>query len=185
MRPDKGKDKMHVGTKLGGADNVSIRSLSGWPNGFCIHPEIEDADGRVLDFFIERYFESGAALFGRESWEEINDFRGVSGLDMPDRELQDVIEYAVKRIRNSAHIESLFHSGFKQARIVGDPRNCPNAREHDGKLLDVAELRSEVQRQSSLSRTDYSSSVYGSDLGIPPFQLGCNCSLEGYFAYLD
>lgn len=192
---------MIVGATLGGKDNVSIQFLSGWSNGLFIAPGMGQD---VAAFLVERYFENGAALFGRESSDEMQDFRNAAVVDWNDEETYRVIQYYVQRVRNYGHIESLYQAGFEQARVVSHSwpekyvhhfqngetvtayevaRTCHQ--EKDCNLLDIFSIYHRLQWIKGLSFDDYERKVYGRDLGFPPFNIECACSLEGYFAYLD
>lgn len=65
--------------KFGGADTRSIKMLNSFPHGLFISEFVNNRDEKIHRFLCKNYLENGAALFGRESSDEMNDFRKVVG----------------------------------------------------------------------------------------------------------
>lgn len=160
--------------KLGGPDKVSIDFIA--RTRLFVAPGIADQD-RVRRFLVERYFENGAALFGRHTPEEMQDFRGVAGVDWSDEETYLVIQYFVQRVRNYAHLESLSSAGFDEASIVSNGDGCGRDSERINVARTIDRLRSELE----LSPEEYEQRIFGRYNGIPPFNLECRCRIDGGF----
>lgn len=120
-------------------------------------------------FFVEQYFENGAALFGRESSEELQDFRDASGerfRNLTDRQTLTIVQTAVQRTRNWSHMGSLDQAGFEYARLVAtlDTRTSLLCLSIDGKLVRVGTAQGAIQRLNKLEPADFAEELYGSEL---------------------
>lgn len=94
-----------------------------FPNGFYLSdrlmtPALND---RAFSFINSEYLENGAALFGRETPQSLQDFRDAMGTalnDVTDEETYAIIQFAVQRIRSIRKICSLKLARYKYARVV-------------------------------------------------------------------
>lgn len=121
-------------------------------------------------FFVERYFKDGAALFGRETSEELADFRKAAGdrfKKLTDRQTLTVVQTAVQRTRNWAHIGSMAQAEIKLAKIVAtlDARTTPLCEFLDGKLVKIGVAQSAIEGLNKLEPAEFALQLYGSDLG--------------------
>ncbi len=158
--------------KFGGADTRSIKTLNGFSDGFFITELVDSADERIHRFLCENYLENGAALFGRESPDEMQDFREVCGgaLDnVSDENIAGIIQFYVQRLRNYGHIESLFQARIKQAKIEssGKPRTAM-CKFYEGKILLVTDAYNQIKWFQTLSPEDYHKQISSVEFGIPP-----------------
>jgi hypothetical protein len=71
-------DKSPIKLRLGGPDSTSIKFI-GELDHFYFSKFANNTSEPLRNFFTERYFKDGAALFGRESTEELEDFRKAAG----------------------------------------------------------------------------------------------------------
>ncbi|MGE0367211.1 MAG: hypothetical protein AB7Q00_15905, partial [Phycisphaerales bacterium] len=71
-------DGSPIGLRLGGPDRTSIKFI-GDLDHFYFSKFGNNTSKPLRRFFVERYFEDGAALFGRESSDELADFRDAAG----------------------------------------------------------------------------------------------------------
>ncbi|HQU83929.1 MAG TPA: hypothetical protein PKY59_12415 [Pyrinomonadaceae bacterium] len=124
----------------------------------------------MREFFVERYFENGAALFGRESSDEMEDFRAVAGdklKNFTDRQVKTIIQSSAARVRNWAHLGSLDQAGIELARIVAtlDSRTTEICRGLDGKIIRVGVANETVQRLNQLEPGEFAKELYESEMG--------------------
>ena len=180
---------MAVGITLGGPDLASIRLLNGWPNGLCLSPLIEHHTEELNQFLIKKYFENGAALFGRESSYEMEMVREVVGEPFANLDLQvisHIVHYYVVRVRNYAHIESLMEGYIEKARVRPvdqlTPTTCLG---HGGRLVNVTYAAGRIAWFKTLTHAQYGMGVYNKDYGFPPFDILCTCSVQAIFRLAD
>ncbi len=172
---------MSVGIQFGGPDRVSIATAKTFPSGLFISHLVDNYDQNLQSFLVGRYFTDGVALFGRESVDELNDFRQIAGLvDAPDREIYEIIRYWVQRLRNYGHVETLVMAEIERARSVGGSDDCPDRRK-----ISLVKAKRSIDWFRSLSHEQYAIEVYGRNLGFPPYNVACECRIEGIIAGID
>lgn len=155
--------------QLGGPDRVSIKFI-GELDHFYFSKFGNNTSLPLRRFFVERYFEDGAALFGRESSDELADFRTAAGdklKNLTDRQTKTIVQTAVQRVRNWAHIGSLNQAEIDIARLVAtlDERTTPICEELDGKLIRVGVAQSAIERLGKLEPGEFAKELYESDIG--------------------
>lgn len=153
---------------LGGPDRRSIRFI-GELDHFYFSKFADNTSKPMRKFFVDRYFKDGAALFGRESSEEMADFRAAAGeklKNLTDRQTKTIVATAVQRVRNWAHVGSLSQARINKARIVAtlDSRTTEICEELDGKIVRVAEAQEAIERLSKLEPGEFAKEVYESPL---------------------
>ncbi len=158
-----------VRLRFGGPDRRSIEFLSEFDH-FYFSKFGGNTDRSLKRFFIDRYFEDGAALFGRESTEEIEDFRRAAGEklgELNDQQINTIVRSAVQRVRNWAHIGSLSQAGIEKARVVAtlDERTTEICRELDGKIIRVAPAQEAIEELIGLEPGEVAARLYESPLG--------------------
>lgn len=162
-------DRSPIRLRLGGPDRVSIRFI-GELDHFYFSKFANNTSLPLRKFFVERYFENGAALFGRESSDELADFRAAAGeklKNLTDRQTLTIVQTAVQRVRNWAHIGSLSQAEIELARLVAtlDARTTPLCQELDGKLVRVGVAQSAIERLGKLEPGEFAKELYESDIG--------------------
>lgn len=155
--------------RLGGPDRASIKFI-GKLDHFYFSKFADNTRAPMRRFFVEQYFENGAALFGRESSQELADFRAASGdrfKNLTDRQTLTIVQTAVQRTRNWAHIGSMDQAGIATARLVAtlDARTTPLCEFLDGKLVKVGVAQSAIERLNKLPPAEFALELYGSELG--------------------
>jgi len=155
--------------KFGGPDTRAVRFFDRL-DGYYFSSFVDNRRPELQNFFREEYLKKGAALFGRETTESINDFRIAAGgkLDnVSDYGVRTIITSSVQRIRNYAHIQSMRQGRFKWARIVAilDAKTSPICRFMDGKFIRVKVAAETVDRFARLQPGDYALELYKSELG--------------------
>jgi len=155
--------------RLGGDDRTSIRFI-GDLDHFYFSKFADNTREPMRKFFVERYFKDGAALFGRESSEELADFRRASGdrfKKLTDRQTLTIVQTAVQRTRNWAHIGTMAQAEIELARIVAtlDSRTTPLCEFLDGKLVKIGVAQGAIQRLNRLDPSEFALQMYGSELG--------------------
>lgn len=164
-----GGEKSPVKLRLGGPDRVSIKFI-----GELDHFYFSKFGGNVSEplrkFFVKHYFEDGAALFGRESSYELAAFRAAAGEkfdNLTDRGTKTIVQTAVQRVRNWAHIGTLDQGKFKLARIAAtlDARTSDLCEELDGKLIRVGVAQEAIERLNQLEPGDFALELYESEIG--------------------
>ena len=177
---------MSIGIRLGGPDTASIRFLDRWPFGLFFAPGVDNSNPKITEFLVQQYFEQGAALFGRETAESINDVRiacGGSLSEMSDEGVHQLVHYYVARVRNYAHIATMDQAAIRTARVCGCAQSECFGRE--GRRLSIFEMVHRIAWMQTLSHAQYEKKVFGRNLGFPPFNLICQCRLEGVIAGLE
>lgn len=121
-------------------------------------------------FFVKQYFENGAALFGRESTDELAAFRKAAGerfKNLTDRQTLTVVQTAVARTRNWAHIGTLSQAKIELAKLVAtlDARTTPLCNFLDGKIVRVGVAQSAIERLGQLEPAEFALQLYGSPVG--------------------
>lgn len=162
-------DKSPVKLKLGGPDKRSIKFL-GDLDHFYFSKFANNTSEPLRNFFREQYFEQGAALFGRESPESLADFRKAAGdklKNLTDRQTKTIVQTAVQRVRNWAHLGSLDQAQIEIARIVAtlDSRTTEICRGLNGKLIRVGVAQSAIERLNKLEPGEFAKEVYESEIG--------------------
>jgi hypothetical protein len=154
-----------------GAPDKRASDFFGSLDHFYFSTYVNNSKQELKDFLKSEYLDKGAALFGRETHEALDDFRAAAGgkLDnLNDRAVSTIVHSSVQRIRNYAHVNSLSQARIKQARIraIVDGRCtsqiCPYL---DGKIVNVSTAFEAVDRLTQLEPGDYALELYKSDLG--------------------
>lgn len=161
-------DLPRIRLRLGGPDRVSIRFI-GRLDHFYFSKFADNTREPMRKFFVKEYFENGAALFGRETGEELAAFRRAAGerfKNLTDRQTLTVVQTAVQRTRNWAHIGSLAQAEIDIARIVAtlDDRTTPLCEFLDGKLVKVGVAQAAIERLNQLEPAEFALQMYGSTL---------------------
>lgn len=160
--------KSPVRLRLGGPDRVSIRFVDKLDHFYF--SKFADNNNRALrKFFMDKYFENGAALFGRETSEGLDDFRKAAGdklKNLTDRQIHAIVHTSVARVRNWAHIGTMHQAEVKLARLNAtiDERTSELCLSIDGKLLRVGVAFDAIQRLNRLEPKEFADELYGSDL---------------------
>lgn len=154
---------------FGGPDTRAVNFFKEL-DGFYFSSFVDNRRPELSKFLREEYLEKGAALFGRETGESINDFRQAAGgkLDhINDYAVKTIITSSVQRIRSYAHIGSLRQGRFKYAKIVAilDARTSPVCHFLNGKFIRVGVAAAAVDRLAKLEPGDYALEMYKSELG--------------------
>lgn len=162
-------DSSPIRLRLGGPDKVSIKFI-GELDHFYFSKFADNTREPMRKFFVDRYFKDGAALFGRESSDELNDFRKAAGdrfKNLTLRQINTVVQTAVARTRNWAHIGTMDQAAIELARLVAtlDARTTPLCEAIDGKLIRVGVAQEAIQRLNQLEPADFAKQLYGSDIG--------------------
>jgi hypothetical protein len=150
--------------KFGGPDTRSLRWLDSNEASIDLGARLNgDSRMRAIAFIRKEYLEKGAALFGRETPESLQDFRDAVGgaLDeADDEETVAILEWAVQQTRNLARLDS-----WRSARIydrlllisMNDEQSCRACKMTHGLLLFLKRLDAR---------------------DVPPFHRRCRCRLE-------
>jgi hypothetical protein len=162
-------EKSPVKLKLGGPDTKSIKFI-GELDHFYFSKFADNTSQPLRKFFVEKYLADGAALFGRETSEELADFRAALGekyKNLTDRSIKTIVATSTQRVRNWAHLGSLAQAEIKLARIVAtlDSRTTPICNELDGKIIRVGTAQTAVERLSKLEPGDFALELYESPIG--------------------
>lgn len=154
---------------FGGPDTRALKFFDKL-DGFYFSSFVDNRAPELHKFIREEYLEKGAALFGRETGDAIDDFRRAVGgklRNLNDHAIKTIITSSVQRIRSWAHILSLGQGRYKLARIqaIMDSKTSPICIRLDGKYIRVAVAVKTVERLTKLSPGDYALEMYKSDAG--------------------
>lgn len=155
--------------RLGGPDRKSIKFIEKLDH-FYFSKFANNTSKPMRKFFVDQYFENGAALFGRESTEEMEDFRRVAGerfKNLTDRQIKTIVQTSTQRVRNWSHIGSLTQARIEKARIVAtlDSRTTEICKELDGKIIRVSPAQEAVDRLNQLEPGEFAKEMYESKIG--------------------
>lgn len=169
---------------FGGPDHASQRLIGSWPGGLFVAPGLKADPDIVQRFLIEQYFANGAALFGRETSEEIEMFRSVAGCDLDDDHISQIIHYYVCRIRNYAYLTAMASAEFRYARTV-NLTAAARCEPHADRVVDVLDAVGQLKWFQVLEPVEYERLVYGRDFGFPPYGVDCLCRMEAVIPGVD
>ncbi len=161
-------DSSPLRLRLGGPDKVSIEFI-GRLDHFYFSKFADNTREPMRKFFVKQYFENGAALFGRETTEEMAAFREASGekfKNLTNRQTITVVQTAVQRTRNWAHIGTMAQAQIELARLVAtlDARTTPLCEFLDGKIIRVGVAQSTIERLNQLPPAEFEQALYKSEL---------------------
>lgn len=169
--------------RFGGADTRSIKMLESFSRGFFISDLVDNRDEKIHRFLCKTNFENGSSIFGNRSLEEMQDFRDtVSGAldNSSDEEVAGIIQYYVQRIKNYAHIESLWQGRIKQARVVCvDVPRTGACEFYKGKIISVENAFNQIKIFQTLTPEKYSKEISSNNFEVPPFYHFCRCRIQG------
>jgi len=162
-------DNDPIRLRLGGPDRVSIKFI-GRLDHFYFSKFADNTREPMRTFFVKQYFENGAALFGRQTSDELAEFRRASGErfnNLTDRQTLVIVQTAVARTRNWAHIGTLSQAEIELAKLVAtlDARTTPLCEFLDGKIVRVGVAQSAIERLAKLPPAEFALQLYGSELG--------------------
>jgi len=162
-------DESPIRLRLGGPDRVSIKFI-GKLDHFYFSKFADNTREPMRKFFVEQYFENGAALFGRETSDELAAFRKAAGdrfKNLTNRQTLTVVQTAVARTRNWAHIGSLSQAEIELARLVAtlDSRTTPLCEFLDGKIVRVGVAQDAIERLNTLPPAEFALQLYQSPVG--------------------
>jgi len=154
--------------KFGAPDRRAIQffdSVDRWY--FSKFMRNDDAAKPLRKFLRAEYLEKGAALFGRETPESLDDFRQAAGeklKNLTDPQIKRIVMGSVQRIRNWAHVGSLQQAKFDYAVYVAviDKRTTEICRRIDGVKFKVATAHQRITELSLLEPGEFAEQVYES-----------------------
>lgn len=161
-------DASPIRLRLGGPDRVSIKFV-GELDHFYFSKFADNTDASLRKFFVDKYLENGAALFGRENSYELEQFRKAAGeklKNLSDQQIHAIVHTSVARVRNWAHIGTLDQAKIEFARLVAtlDARTSQLCMSIDGKLIRVGVASEAIQRLNKLEPKAFAAELYGSDV---------------------
>ena len=162
-------DDSPVKLRFGGPDTRAVRFFNKLDN-FYFSTFVDNRREEIKTFLRDEYLEKGAALFGRGTKEELDDFRKAAGgkLDnLNDRAVDTIVVSSVQRVRNYAHINSLRQAKFKRGKIVAilDSRTSEICQHLNGKYINIGVAAETIDRLADLDPGDYAMELYKSELG--------------------
>lgn len=161
--------KTPIKLRFGGPDTRSVRFVEKLDT-FYFSKFADNQNTGLREFFRDAYLQDGAALFGRETKEELDDFRKAAGeklKNLNDRAIKAIAQTSVQRVRNWAHIGSLHQARITLARIVAilDARTTEICRALDGKLIRVSVAQETIERLNKLEPGEFAKELYESEVG--------------------
>lgn len=168
--------------RFGGSDTNSIKFLESFPRGLFISELVNNSDKRIHDFLQTQF----TKVLGKRSTEEMQDFRNFcnGALDnVSDDDVAEIIQFYVLRIKNYAHLESMYQGGLKEARII--PLEVPRTavcESYEAKTISVKNAFEIIQWFKTLSHAEYYRQISNKDFGIPPLYRNCRCRFQAVIA---
>jgi hypothetical protein len=161
------KDESPIKLKFGGQDLVSIEFFSEIDNWYF--SKFGGNTDKSLRIFLQKeYLEKGAALFGRESSESLDDFRKAAGekfQNLTDQQIYGIVFGSVSRIRSWAYIGSLDQAGITLAEYVAtlDEKTTDICIGIDGKRIDIGVAQKAIERLTKLEAGEFAKHLYESN----------------------
>lgn len=174
--------------QFGGKDSASIKAFYGLPNLMFISELVDNDDKHIHEFLITNYFEKGAALFGRESREELQAFRNVCNGSLAnenDANVYSIIQFFVQRLRNYARLKFLNCARIERARIVSTNPRTEMCKFYENKLIDVKDSLVKIDWIYSKSPIEQGKILMTTNIEVPPLYKLCRCGLEGLIRGVD
>ncbi|MCW5959276.1 MAG: hypothetical protein KIS76_03885 [Pyrinomonadaceae bacterium] len=161
-----GGKKSPVRLRLGGPDRVSIAFFSDLDH-FYFSKFADNTSDSLKKFFVKEYFQNGAALFGRQTSESLDDFRKALGekyKNNTDRQINTIVTTGTQRIRNWAHVGTLSQARIKYARYAAtlDERTTDLCRGINGKRIAVGTAQKAIERLNGLEPGEFAKELYES-----------------------
>lgn len=158
-----------VKLRFGGPDKRTIKFIDELDHWY-FSKFVDNRNTGLREFFRKKYLENGAALFGRESREGIDEFRKAAGgkLDnINDVQVRTIAQQSVQRARNWGNVWSLDQAEVERCRYVAllDNRTTELCREIDGKEFRVGPARDAIERLIQLEPGAFAAEMYESAAG--------------------
>jgi len=148
--------KRIVGIAFGGADNRTLDFLIRHKNSkihekMIISKHIRDSKTKaaVHDFIITHYHEGGCGLFGRGNPVVIDGIKKLlieMKIDLKEEEIHEVIEVAVQRARNWAHLSQLYEARIPEVEVIEPAASCDFCKTIHGKVISVKKAYKQIMR---------------------------------------
>jgi len=143
---------------FGGADIRTIDFLSSLDN-FYLSKFVQNPDvvSQLNDLIKNLYSEEGIGIFGRgpEGIEEIRNFLSQKLIDLQDYQIQRIVDTAVERARNWAHISQMNDIGVTELVVYEPTKGCPFCAAIDGAVIGVEKAYSNMLEMTKMSPEDY------------------------------
>jgi len=144
---------------FGGADIRAINFLGNLDH-FYLSKFIEnpDAQSALTNFLKERYLQGGEGLFGRGDPKTIAEMKNLLAQHMTDLEgyqINRIVDTAVVRVQNWAHISQLHEAAIAEIRVIEAPGCCPFCEAMDGKVIQVDVAYQMMMDQAGMTEEEY------------------------------
>lgn len=145
---------------FGGADLRTIEFLSNL-DSFYLSKFVKNPDvvSQLNDLIKNLYLEQGEGLFGRgdKAIQELKNFLSQKMIDLQDYQVQRIVDTAVQRSRNWAHISQLNDAGIAEIEIYEPTQECDFCKAMNGKIIKVETAYKKMNDIASMSPEEYES----------------------------
>jgi hypothetical protein len=158
-------DTFEIG--FGGADVRAAEFLSEL-DSFYLSKYIDNPDTAkvVMEFLKEQYIEGGASLFGNTDPEELQKFIDLleqKMIEVDDWQASTIIDTAVQRTRNWAHISQLNDGAIAEIEIYEPTEGCDFCKHMNGRIIKVDVAYRMMQDLAAMSPEEYNTFLKDSD----------------------
>lgn len=154
-----------VGIAFGGADNRTLDFLmrhkkSKLHEKMISSKYIPDSKTKaaVQEFIITHYHKGGCGLFGRGSPAVIDNLKKLlieMKIDLKEEKIHEVIEIAVQRARNWAHLSQLYEARIPEAEVIEPTASCDFCKTMNGKVISVKKAYEQMMRLIEMTPSEF------------------------------
>jgi hypothetical protein len=187
--------KGFVGVGFGGADNRTLDFLAKYES-LRIHQKlissryIKDSKVKAIvhEFIKTHYHEGACGLFGRGDPAVIDKLKELlleMKIDLKEEQIHEVIETAVQRARNWAHLSQLYEGCIPEIEVFEPVRSCEFCKAIHGKIIRVKTAYNKMMSLIKMSAEEFEMELEGNipiveNIGIfidqgllPPYHFRC------------
>lgn len=147
-----------IDVAFGGADLRTVDFLANLDN-FYLTKFIKNPDvaAQLNEMIKELYLEGGDGLFGmgEEGLQEIQNFLSQKMIDLSDAQTQRIVDTAVQRARNWAHISQMNDAAITEVVVFEPTKDCPFCQQIDGSVIGVETAYNNMVHLSKMSPQEY------------------------------
>lgn len=150
-----------VKLELNGIDLRSKRFVQELDH-FYLSKFVKNKDTGLRTFFREKFIDQGAAIWERESLDELRRAAGGKLDKLNDRAIRTIVQTSSQRIRNWAHVGSMAQAEVDRCKYVAllDQRTTELCREIDGYEFRVAPAQTRIEELNLLEPGDFAREMY-------------------------
>lgn len=147
---------------FGGADLRTIEFLSNL-DSFYLSKFVQNPDvvSQLNDLIKNLYLEQGTGLFGRgeAGVQELKNFLSQKMIDLQDYQINRIVDTAVMRSKNWAHVAQLNDAGIAEIEIYEPTQECDFCKSMNGKVIQVDIAFQKMKELSAMTPEEYENNL--------------------------